>query len=205
MTEAEANGPRDHRRATDQAEPGAENSAGGGAAANPAEPGAEDSAGAVEKDFDELLEDTQRERDEYLDLAKRTRADFENYRRRSAQEASDAERRGKSGLARDLVPTLDNLERALRSAGIDPDAEGAADSGDGGGVVHGVVLTYRQLRSALQAAGVEAYDPTGDRFDPTWHEALATRPDEGTEAGVVLETMEKGYRLDGQVLRPARV
>jgi molecular chaperone GrpE len=187
--------------------------------ANPAEPDmgaspprrpsggspAEDSAGTVEHDLDELLRDTQRERDEYLELAKRTRADFENYRRRAAQEASEAERRGKSALARDLVPALDNLERALRSAGIDPEAQDASESGDGGGIVHGVVLTYRQLRSALEAAGVEAYDPTGERFDPTWHEALATRADEGTEPGVVLETMEKGYRLDGQVLRAARV
>jgi len=182
-------------------------------ASEPREPGpatepdatAEDSAGTLERDLDELLRDTQRERDEYLDLAKRTRADFENYRRRASLEASEAERRGKSALARDLVPTLDNLERALRSAGIDPEAEDAPSSGDGGGVAHGVVLTYRQLRSALEAAGVEAYDPTGERFDPTWHEALATRADDATESGVVLETMEKGYRLDGQVLRPARV
>ena len=57
----------------------------------------------------------------------------------------------------------------------------------------------------MERAGVETYDPTGERFDPAWHEALATRADEGTEAGVVLETVEKGYRLDGQVLRAARV
>ena len=104
-----------------------------------------------------------------------------------------------------MVPIVDNLERALRSAGIDPDAEDAEVSGDGGGIVQGVVLVYRQLRSTLEAAGVEAYDPTGERFDPTWHEALATRADDNTEPGVVLETMEKGYRLDGQVLRAARV
>jgi molecular chaperone GrpE len=168
--------------------------------------GAEDSAGTVQRDLDELLRDTQRERDEYLDLAKRTRADFENYRRRATQEASEAERRGKIALARELVPILDNLERALRSAGVDPEAaDDAAAAGDGGGIVHGVVLVYRQLRSALEGAGVEAYDPTGERFDPTWHEALATRADEATEPGIVLETLEKGYRLNGQVLRAARV
>jgi molecular chaperone GrpE len=168
--------------------------------------GDEQAAGMVERDLDELLRDTQRERDEYLDLAKRTRADFENYRRRATQEASEAERRGKIALARELVPILDNLERALRSAGVDPEAaDDAAAAGDGGGIVHGVVLVYRQLRSALEAAGVEAYDPTGERFDPTWHEALATRADEATEPGIVLETLEKGYRLNGQVLRAARV
>jgi molecular chaperone GrpE len=179
--------------------------------ANPAEPeaAAEDSAGLdrVERDIEALLEDTQRERDEYLQLAQRARADFENYRRRAAQDARDAESRGKSSLARELVPTLDNLERALRAAGIDPDADDAAaeESGDGAGLAHGVLLVYRELRATLERAGVETYDPTGERFDPAWHEALATRAQEGTEAGLVLETIEKGYRLDGQVLRAAKV
>ena len=172
----------------------------------PEKPTGEDDAQAVEQDFDELLKDTQRERDEYLELAQRTRADFENYRRRAAQETQQAERRGKSSLARDLVPSLDNLERALRAAGVDPEADADADdSDDGGGLAHGVRLVYRELRGTLERAGVEAYDPTGERFDPTWHEALATRAEEGTESGVVLETIEKGYRLDGQVLRAAKV
>ena len=68
-----------------------------------------------------------------------------------------------------------------------------------------MLLVYRELRATLERAGVETYDPTGERFDPTWHEALATRAREGIEAGVVLETVEKGYRLDGQVLRAAKV
>jgi molecular chaperone GrpE len=173
--------------------------------------GAEDSAGSdverVEKDLDALIE-ARKERDEYLELARRTKADFENYRRRAARDTEDAERRGRSGLARDLVPALDNLERALRSAGIDPDAPDSGEddsSGDGGGLAHGVLLVYRDLRRSLERAGVEAYDPAGEQFDPTWHEALATRSEEGTESGIVLETVEKGYRLDGQVIRAARV
>jgi molecular chaperone GrpE len=192
MTDTEASEPRESRPATEAAEPDAS---------------AEDSAGSdVERDIDELLEDTQRERDEYLELAKRTRADFENYRRRAAEEVREAERRGKSSLARELIPSLDNLERALRAAGIDPDSDDDGEgNGDGGGLEHGVRLVYREIRSTLERAGVETYDPTGERFDPRWHEALATRAQEGSEAGVVLETVEKGYRLDGQVLRPARV
>jgi molecular chaperone GrpE len=161
----------------------------------------------VEQDLDELLE-ARKERDEYLELAKRTKADFENYRRRAARDAEEAERRGRSGLVRDLVPVLDNLERALRSAGIDPDAPDAGEdesSGDGGGLAHGVLLVYRDVRRNLERAGVEAYDPTGEPFDPSWHEALATRPEESTESGMVVETVEKGYRLDGQVIRAARV
>jgi len=161
----------------------------------------EEDAARDSADIGEPLAEAERERDEYLDLAQRTKADFENYRRRAAREAGEAERRGKSGLARELVPVLDNLERALRLAEIDPDAEGA----DGSGLLHGVLLVYRELRSTIERAGVQTYDPAGERFDPVWHEALATRPDDDAESGTVIETLEKGYRLDDQVLRPARV
>jgi molecular chaperone GrpE len=177
---------------------GAEHSAG-------TDSGAEEAA-RVDADLDELLAETKRERDEYLELARRTKADFENYRRRAVRDAEEAERRGKSTLARELVPVLDNLERALRASGIEPEAtQEEAGGGDGASLAHGVRLTYTGLRATLERAGVEAYDPRGERFDPAWHEALATRTEQGTEPGVVLETVEKGYRLDGQVLRPARV
>jgi molecular chaperone GrpE len=147
----------------------------------------------VERDLDELGE-TKRERDEYLELAKRTRADFENYRKRVAKETSEAIARGKAELARQLIPVVDNLERAVEASAVDPDS-----------LAHGVSLVRDELRSTLNGAGVEAYDPTGENFDPELHEALSTRPDEGAESGVVLETVEKGYRLNGRVLRPARV
>jgi molecular chaperone GrpE len=160
----------------------------------------ENEAAAVEADLDRLLEDVRRERDEYLDLAKRAQADFENYRKRVAREATGAERRAKAGLARELLPALDNLERALGSAGIDAD-EPAGDEP----LAKGVALVLRELRQTLTRAGVEAYDPVGERFDPSWHEAVSTRPGEANQTGTVLETIDKGYRLDGQVLRPARV
>jgi molecular chaperone GrpE len=168
------------------------------------QPGAEREGDAVQHDIEELLSEARKERDEYLELAQRTKADFENYRRRASREASEAERRAKAGLARELVPVLDNLERALRAAQIDPEATEARD-GDGAGLAHGVLLVYRDLRATIERAGVETYDPVGEKFDPEWHEALSTRPAEGAEAGTVVETVEKGYRLDGQVLRPARV
>jgi molecular chaperone GrpE len=152
-------------------------------------------ADQVERDLDELSA-AKRERDEYLELAQRTRADFENYRKRVARETSDALARGKAELARQLLPVIDNLERALQS-GADPSAHE--------GLVRGVELVLEELRGRLGNAGVEAFDPTGEKFDPEQHEALSAQPAEGTESGVVLETVEKGYRLDGQVLRPARV
>ena len=152
-------------------------------------------AETVERDLDELGE-AKRERDEYLELAQRTRADFENYRKRVAKETSDALARGKAELARELLPVIDNLERAL-ATGSDPAAHGA--------LVEGVGLVLDELRGRLGDAGVESFDPTGERFDPQLHEALSTQPAEGAEAGIVLETMQKGYRLNGQVLRPAKV
>jgi molecular chaperone GrpE len=159
----------------------------------------------VERDFDELLEETKRERDEYLELAKRTKADFENYRKRVAGEAEAARRRGKAELAAELVPVLDNLERALTAAGIDPAAALAGDAPAEGALEQGVVLTYRDLHETLERAGVESYDPSGERFDPEWHEALSTRAEDGADPGTVLDVVQKGYRLDGQVIRAARV
>jgi molecular chaperone GrpE len=107
--------------------------------------------------------------------------------------------RGKAEVAREVVPVLDDLERALEAAGLDPEG----DSEDG--LAHGVLLVFRGLRETLQRNGVEAVDPKGEKFDPNLHEALSTQPVEGTEAGVVVEVMQKGYRMDGQLIRPARV
>src|SRR5215208_7126659 len=145
-------------------------------------------ADQVERDLDELGE-TKRERDEYLELAQRTRADFENYRKRVSKETSVALARGKAELARELLPVIDNLERALQ-AGEDA---GGRDSATHLRETHealarGVALVHDELRGRLQSAGVEAFDPTGERFDPQLHEALSTRPEKGTDAGVVVET-----------------
>jgi molecular chaperone GrpE len=174
----------------------------------------EQAAGRVEDDLDELTE-TRRERDEYLELAQRTRADFDNYRKRVAKDAADALVRGKAELARDLIPVIDNLERALQAAGIRPQQGSSPDAGAGEApseevssheaLARGVALVHGELRARLQGAGVESYDPAGERFDPELHEALSTRSEEGTDPGIVVETVERGYRLNGQVLRPARV
>ena len=145
--------------------------------------------------------------------------------KRAGREAREAERRGKAALANGLVPALDNLERALRSAGLDPETGGPLgasheprSTGESAtdlpseevsaheALARGVALVNTELRSALERAGLETYDPTGEAFDPTEHEALSVRPaEDGVKSGTVVETLEKGYRLDGQVLRAARV
>ena len=137
------------------------------------------------------------ERDKYLELAQRTQADFENYRKRAAKEAAAAGTRAKAGLVRELLPVLDNLERALQLAG---------DGGENGDAfVEGVRLVYADLLGVLQRSGVEAFDPSGEPFDPTLHEALSTRPQDGEHPGTVVEVVEKGYKLNDTILRPARV
>jgi molecular chaperone GrpE len=161
-------------------------------------PPAED-ADLVESDIDALLADTQRERDEYLELAQRTKADFENYRKRMAAEVQASATRGKGELLREVVPVLDDLERAIEAAGLDPEG----DSEDG--LSHGVLLVFRSLRDSLSRNGVEAVDPKGEKFDPTAQEALSTIPADGVESGVVVEVLQKGYRLGDQLIRPARV
>jgi molecular chaperone GrpE len=165
-----------------------------------------EAAADVERDLDALLDETKRERDSYLELAQRTRADFENYRKRMAAETSAAATRGKAELARGMIGVVDNLERAIEAAGIDPAAALAGTIPDAEGALEqGCLLTYRDLSAGLGRAGVEAYAPIGEPFDPHWHEALQTRAEEGTKPGRILEVMQKGYRLDDQVLRPARV
>ncbi|MGD9737402.1 MAG: nucleotide exchange factor GrpE [Solirubrobacterales bacterium] len=153
----------------------------------------------VSRDFEKLLADAEAKRDEYLELARRAQADFENYRKRMAAEVQAAAVRGKAAVAKDVVPVLDDLERALQAAGLDPEG----DSEDG--LAHGVILVFRGLRETLKRNGIEAVDPSGERFDPTEHEALSTMAVEGAESGTVVEVMQKGYRLDGQLIRPARV
>jgi len=151
------------------------------------------SAEAVEGDLAALLDDVKRERDEYLELAQRAKADFENFRKRAAQQAAAAESKAKASLARDLIPAIDNLERAMEAAPADDP------------LTDGVRLVHRELTEALARAGVESFDPTGEKFDPNSSEALSTQPGNGADPGTVLEVLTRGYRLDGQVLRPARV
>ncbi len=163
-------------------------------AANEAERERGDRSAPDEVEEDDPLAQAQAERDRYLDLAKRSQADFENYRKRAAKEAAAAGERAKSGLVRELLPVVDNLERALASA-----AEGEQH------LAEGVRLVHSELIAVLERNGIEQFDPSGESFDPTFHEALSTRSDEGSEPGVVVDVVEKGYRTNGTVLRPARV
>jgi molecular chaperone GrpE len=135
--------------------------------------------------------------DEYLQLAQRTQADFENYRKRAAREAALAKDRGATKLALELLPAVDNLERALEHA--------PAENDDDGAFVSGIKHVHSDVVAALQRAGIERYSPEGEPFDPTLHEAVAQQPAEGYEPGTVVEVFQRGYRIGDSVVRPARV
>jgi molecular chaperone GrpE len=136
--------------------------------------------------------------DEYLGLAQRTQADFENFRKRSAREAAMATQRGATKLAKELLPAVDNLERALEHA---PEASADSELAFLAGIKH----VHSDLIAALQRAGIERYSPEGEPFDPTLHEAVAQQPIDGFAPGTVVEVFQRGYRIGENVVRPARV
>src|SRR6184192_3466963 len=147
---------------------------------------------ALQGDVDELVA-VAAQRDDYLALAQRTQADFENYRKRVARESIAAQERGAVKLAQELLPALDNLDRAL------------AEAGGEDGLREGVRLVRSELHAALARVGIECFSPQGEAFDPSEHEAMAQQPVEGAESGTVAEVFQPGYRLGETIIRPARV
>jgi molecular chaperone GrpE len=156
-----------------------------------------DQAVEVQEDLQALVKKAA-QRDEYLALAQRTQADFENYRKRVAREAAAAQERGAIALAKELLPALDNLDRAVEEAAV-------ADTHES--LLAGVKLVRSELKAALARAGIESFSPAGEQFDPAVHEAVATAPQPagGAASGTVVEVYQLGYRLGENVIRPARV
>ena len=134
------------------------------------------------------------ERDEYLRDLQRVAADFDNFRKRSAREYEALAERASERLVKELLPVLDDLERALE----------AAEEHDEAKVIEGVRLVQQALRQSLEREGLAEIEAAG-KFDPHVHEALLAQPAEHAEHGDVLEVLQKGYRLGDRVLRPARV
>ncbi|MDQ6777660.1 MAG: nucleotide exchange factor GrpE [Actinomycetota bacterium] len=148
----------------------------------------------VEFDLDELMARAEKA-DEYLDLAQRTKADFENFRKRATRDAAAAQTRGVTKLALELLPAIDNLDRALAAASTTAAEELAS----------GIKLVYDEILAAFGRAGIEPFSPEGEPFDPQEHEAVAQLPAPEIEPGTIVEVYQRGYRLGDAVLRPARV
>ena len=142
---------------------------------------------------EERLAALEAERDEHLNDLKRVAADFENYRKRVARDQEALVARAHERLVKDLLPVLDDLERALVAASEHEEAK----------LEEGVRLVHQELAAALEREGLAEIETNG-RFDPHVHEALLSQPSEAEE-GSVLEVVQKGYRLGDRVVRPARV
>ncbi len=126
----------------------------------------------------------------------RIQADFENYRRRVRLDQEAAQKYRAQSLISDILPALDNFERALQ---IKTDDEKTKS------VLQGMEMVYRQLLQALEKEGVEAIDAVGKEFDPTLHQAVMQVEDENYESNVVVEELQKGYKLKDRVIRPSMV
>jgi molecular chaperone GrpE len=138
------------------------------------------------------------EEPDYKDKWLRAAADLDNVRKRARRDVGAAEARGIAKLARELLPALDNFERALASAEAQPENRDHH-------LTDGIRLVQNELLAALARVGIEPDSPNGERFDPHRHEALAQRPVEGAEAGTIVEVYNAGYSYGDEVLRPAKV
>jgi molecular chaperone GrpE len=163
-----------------------------GSSVNVTTPGA-DAAG------DELAA-LRRERDELLDRLLRTSAEFDNYRKRTARERSEWSEASVADLLRELLPVIDDLDRALAAR---PDVPG--DSGSTASYWRGLELIHRRALELLRKRGVEPFETVGRDFDPAWHEAIASEPAEGHRDGEITAEMSRGYRMGTRLLRAAQV
>ena len=143
--------------------------------------------------LEERVAKAEAERDEHLNDLKRVAADFENYRKRVARDQESLVARAHERLVKELLPVLDDLERALAAAEEHEEAK----------LEEGVRLVHRELVEALAREGLVEVETDG-HFDPHVHEALLSQPSDQDD-GAVLEVLQKGYRLGDRVLRPARV
>ena len=156
---------------------------------------------AVEPAEIESVDDEQPATDESAELARiketmvRMQAEMENREKRLEREMAKSRKFALESLMRDLVQVLDSMDQALSSGDRD-DAEAAYE---------GMELTRKQTVQVLTAHGLDVLDPAGEPFDPNWHEAMATQPTEEQAPDTVFQVLQKGYRLNERLIRPARV
>lgn len=145
-------------------------------------------------EWQQKLDEAERKIEEYLNLAQRVQADFDNFRRRNSAVRAEAYEDGKRDTVKELLPVLDNIERALASAGEEESA-----------LKTGVEMVHRGLMETLKRMGVEAIDRLGEPFDPELENAVLQGGEDEGEPGTVCAVLQKGYRLGNRVLRHAMV
>ncbi len=161
------------------------------------EPSEETSAEAPEKTSEELLAESQKEIEKTRDLYMRARADLENYRRRVQKEKEDLIRFGNENIIRELLPVMDNLERAVEHA--------RSESQESEGLLQGVEMTISQFQKALEKFGASTFSALGEPFDPGRHEAMGQLDSDEHPPNTVVQELQKGCLLNDRLLRPAMV
>jgi molecular chaperone GrpE len=139
---------------------------------------------------------------EARDKMLRTLAEMENLRKRTAKEVADARAYGITGFARDVLDIADNLQRALDA--VPPETRESADPMLKA-LIEGVELTERSLLNGLEKNGVKKFDPSGEKFDPNFQQAMYEVPDASVPPGTVVQVVQAGYTIGDRVLRPALV
>lgn len=138
----------------------------------------------------------EKERDEFKALALRTRAEFENYQKRAQREAAQERRYAQGPLAADILPNLDNFDRAVAAG---------KQAGETGPLVQGVAMVQAQFLDTLKRHGVTRIEAEGQPFDPNQHQAVMQQSSKEHPPNTVLQVLEQGFLLHDRVLRPARV
>lgn len=142
------------------------------------------------------LADIQLKADEYLEGWQRARAEFANYKKRVERDRLATYQNASGSIVLKILPVLDDLERALKNRPQD---------GTGAAWADGIELVYRKFCSAIEAEGVTPMDVVGEEFDPNLHEAVVSTPSDDHESGVIIEELQRGYKIGDRVLRPAMV
>ena len=148
----------------------------------------------AKQEMQDVLAQTQKEAKDMFDRLARVSADFENFKKRQSREKADAIKFANESLLKELLPVLDNLQRALGAA-----------AGETGSLLDGVRLVARQFEDAFGKFGVQGFDALGAPFDPVKHEAIGSRPDANVAAQLVCEEYQRGYMIHDRLLRPALV
>jgi len=151
------------------------------------------------KELEELqqqLNDLQKEKDELFGKLQRVSADYINFQKRVPKQIGDTIAYEKEKIIKSLLPALDNFERTLQNAHTSENTEA---------IIKGVRIIYEQMLDILKLQGVEQIKALGEKFDPALHEAVLQKTESEKQDGIVLEESQKGYKLNGRVIRPSRV
>lgn len=147
----------------------------------------------------DLLQENERlklERQEHVDKALRATAELDNVRKRSSRDIENAHKYALERFVNELLPVIDSMELGINASQSAEDVESLRE---------GMDLTLKKLFDCLEKFDVKAIDPAGEKFDPDWHEAVSMQELEGSDSGQVVTVMQKGYELNGRLVRPAMV